>query len=151
MIVSSAMAIKGTQDAPAKALYRYVWRMSGWHQLWLCLIAILIAALSMVPLELQRQIVNRAVVGGDFRVLLMLGGVYLSVLLGENALKFGLRMYQSWVSESAILYGRKRLSQIHDCRRATAGSDTGGEAVSIIGTEVEQILAGLSARACPNR
>ena len=27
-------------DTPARSLYRYVWRMSGWHQAWLSLLAV---------------------------------------------------------------------------------------------------------------
>jgi ABC-type multidrug transport system fused ATPase/permease subunit len=126
-------------DAPAKSLAKYVRFMSGRHQIGLCGIALLIAVLSTIPLELQRQIVNRGISDADVRVLLTLGGVYLIVILGQNALKFGLRLYQGWIGESAIRNSRQRLSRVHEDRRDTMGSDTGGRAVSIIGSEIEQV------------
>lgn len=126
-------------DAPAKSLPKYIWFMSGRHQIWLCVIALLIAALSTIPLELQRQIINRGISDSDVRVLLTLSGVYLIVILGQNALKFGLRLYQGWISESAIRNSRQHLSHVHEGRHATTGSDTGGRAVSIIGSEIEQV------------
>jgi ABC-type multidrug transport system fused ATPase/permease subunit len=126
-------------DAPAKSLANYIWFMSGRHQIGLCGIALLIAVLSTIPLELQRQIVNRGISDADVRVLLTLGGIYLIVILGQNALKFGLRLYQGWISESAIRNSRQHLSRVHEGRRATTGSDPGGRAVSIIGSEIEQV------------
>jgi ABC-type multidrug transport system fused ATPase/permease subunit len=126
-------------DAPAKSLANYIWLMSGRHQIGLCGIALLIAVLSTIPLELQRQIVNRGISDADVRVLLTLGGIYLIVILGQNALKFGLRLYQGWISESAIRNSRQHLSRVHEGRRATTGSDPGGRAVSIIGSEIEQV------------
>jgi ABC-type multidrug transport system fused ATPase/permease subunit len=128
-----------TDDAPAKSLPKYIWFMSGRHQIGLCGIALLIAALSTIPLELQRQIVNRGISGADVRVLLTLGGVYLVVILGQSALKFGLKLYQGWISESAIRNSRQRLSRVHEDRQATTGSDPGGRAVAIIGSEIEQV------------
>jgi len=136
----SPLTIERTgDDAPAKSLPRYVWFMSGRHQIGLCGMALLIAALSTIPLELQRQIVNRGITGADVRILLTLGGVYLVVILGQNALKFGLKLYQGWINESAIRRSRQRLSRVHEGRRATTGSDPGGRAVSIIGSEIEQV------------
>jgi ABC-type multidrug transport system fused ATPase/permease subunit len=126
-------------DAPAKSLANYIWLMSGRHQIGLCGIALLIAVLSTIPLELQRQIVNRGISDADVRVLLTLGGIYLIVILGQNALKFGLRLYQGWISESAIRNSRQHLSRVHEGRRATTGSDPGGRVVSIIGSEIEQV------------
>jgi ABC-type multidrug transport system fused ATPase/permease subunit len=128
-----------TDDAPAKSLPNYVWFMSGRHQLGLCGIALLIAALGTIPLELQRRIVNRGIGDPDVRVLLALGGVYFIVILGQNALKFGLKLYQGWISESAIRNSRQRLARVHEGRRATAAPDPDGRAVSIIGSEIEQV------------
>ena len=50
-------------DTPAASLWRYVWRMSGWHQVGICLLAVVTAGLTAVPLELQRRIVNDVVAG----------------------------------------------------------------------------------------
>jgi ABC-type multidrug transport system fused ATPase/permease subunit len=139
-------------DTPARSLYGYVWRMSGWHQAWLSALAALVAGLSMAPLELQRRIVNSAIGGEDLRLLGFLAAVYLAVVILETGLKYLLRVGQGWVSESAIRYTRRHLLKIHQNRsgpdrngeadHATApaeehGRNQGGRAVSIIGAEVE--------------
>ncbi len=137
-------------DTPAGSLYGYVWRMSGRHQLWLSLLATLVAALSMAPLELQRRIVNDAVGGQDLELLGLLGGFYLAVLVLQTGLKYLLRVAQGWLGESAIRYTRTHLVRIYRGRRPEAGGDQGGRdhkagrddegrAVSIIGAEVEQL------------
>src|SRR3546814_10738881 len=43
---------------PAASLFGYVWRMSGSHQVWICLLAVVVAGLTAIPLELQRRIVD---------------------------------------------------------------------------------------------
>ena len=142
-------------DTPARSLYGYVWRMSGWHQGWLSLLAALVAGLSMAPLELQRRIVNNAIGGEDLPLLGLLAAVYLAVVVLQTGLKYLLRVGQGWVSESAIRYTRRHLLGIHHDRSVPdrddqarsnerrgageGGGDEGGRAVSIIGAEVEHL------------
>ena len=136
-------------DTPARSLYGYVWRMSGWHQAWLALLAALVAGLSMAPLELQRRIVNNAIGGEDLGLLALLAAVYLAVVVLQTGLKYLLRLGQGWVGESAIRYTRRHLLGIHQGRRSgpdrhdeagrNEGGREGGRAVSIIGAEVEQL------------
>ena len=45
-------------DGQASSLFRYVCRMGGVHQIYMCLLALLVAAVSAAPLELQRRIVK---------------------------------------------------------------------------------------------
>jgi ABC-type multidrug transport system fused ATPase/permease subunit len=141
-------------DTPAHSLYGYVWRISGWHQAWLSVLAALVAGLSMAPLELQRRIVNNAIGGEDLRLLGLLAALYLAVVLLQTGLKYLLRVGQGWVSESSIRYTRRHLLKIHQkhrsghdgnkeagdaAGRADQGRDEGGRAVSILGAEVEQL------------
>jgi hypothetical protein len=74
-------------DTPARSLYGYVWRMSGWHQAWLALLAALVAGLSMAPLELQRRIVNNAIGSENLDLLALLGAAYLAVVVLQAGLK----------------------------------------------------------------
>ncbi|MDX1400854.1 MAG: ABC transporter ATP-binding protein, partial [Kiloniellales bacterium] len=113
--------------------------MSGSHQICICLLAALVASLSMVPLELQRRIVNGAIGDANFGLLISLGGVYLGVVLLQASLKYVLRLYQGWLTESAIRYCREHLSEIHECRSQQNQPDAGGKAVSIIGAELEKL------------
>lgn len=126
-------------DTPVASVFRYVLRMSGWHQLGLCLLAVAVASLSMAPLELQRRLINGAIGESNVRLLLVLAAAYLAVLLAQGLLKYALRLYQTWVSESAIRYNRAHLGRLYECRLATEGDATSGEAMSIIGPEIDKL------------
>ncbi len=129
-------------DTPAATLLRYVWRMSGWHQLTICLLAVLTAGLTAVPLELQRRIVDNVIGNENLNLLWLFAGLYLAVLLVQGLTKYALRMYQGWLSESAIRYNRSHLAHIYECRQAgTEPKENGeaGQAVSVIGQEVDKL------------
>lgn len=137
---------KTGDDSPAGSLFGYVIRMSGVHQIWICLLAVLVAGLSLAPIELERRIVDKAIGDRNIDLLITLGLIYLGVIVLHGGLKFLLRMYQGWLSESAIRYSREHLAQIHECRQAgiqDAASDDNqdptGKAVSIIASEVDQL------------
>lgn len=125
-------------DRPVDNLLDFVWRMSGHHQIWLCLLALTVAGLSMAPLELQRRIVNQALDKADLEHLLFLGGLFLAVVVLSGLLKFTLRMYQGWISESAIRYGRGHLLRLHQ-ERPEEGNRESGRAVSIISAEMDKL------------
>jgi hypothetical protein len=76
--------------------------MSGRNQIWICLLALAVAALSMLPLEIQRRVIDDALQSADFELLAKLIVAHLLVLLVHGATKYALRMYQGWLSESAI-------------------------------------------------
>src|SRR3546814_6010665 len=93
----------------------------------------------MVPLELQRRVVNDAIGGGNVRLLVLLASIYLAVVLLQVGLKYLLRMYQNWVGESATRYTRMHLSRLNAARRSDGPGESGGRAAAIIGAEVEQL------------
>lgn len=126
-------------DTPAAGIFGYLWRMSGHHQVWICLLAAAVAGLSAIPLELQRRIVDGVVRAGDLDLLWLLAGLYLAVLLVQTLAKYGLRMYQSWLSESATRYTREHLTRLYERRPGGEATDHAGAAVSIIGAEVDRL------------
>lgn len=126
-------------DSPAHGLAAYVWRMSGWHQIVACGVAGLVAALTVVPVDLQRRLIDEAIGGRDRRLLLMLGAVYLGVVLLTGALKYALRVYQGWLSESAIRYTRRHLAGLMARRHERRDAEEGGDAVTVLGPEVERV------------
>ncbi|MGF1501276.1 MAG: ABC transporter transmembrane domain-containing protein [Paracoccaceae bacterium] len=130
---------KTGDPTPARSVWRYVWRMSGWHQVLACCLAVAVALLGLLPIELQRRLIDDAITPEDLGLLISLGIVYGAALVLQRLLKFGLGLYQSWLSESAILYTRTHLLELY-CRRAdpTDRSDA-GQAVSIIGNEVDRL------------
>ncbi len=143
---------EGGDGKPSATLLGYVWRMSGRHQYAICGLALVVAALSMVPLELQRRIINGIGQEFDMEAILILGAVYAGVILVHAGLKFVLRMYQGWLSESAIRFNRITLSRIYRRRASQASEDAAdgadkkddgdrhsGEAVSVIGPEIDKL------------
>lgn len=97
------VADRGSAGASALAtsddLYTFVWRVSGRQQLLLCGLTGLVIPLAMVPLELQRRIIDEALVNHDLSLLLALAGTYLSVLLLQQSLKYALNLTRGWIVE----------------------------------------------------
>lgn len=130
---------KTGDDSPASSVWKYVWRMSGWHQVSACAFAVLVALLNLVPVELQRRIVDDALTPRDYDALVLYGGIYAGVLVTHQLLKLALRLYQGWISESAILYTRSHLLGIYQKRLEAKGEVNPGHAVAVTTSETDKL------------
>ena len=126
-------------DTAASGLLKYVWRMSGWHQVAVCVIAVIVTLLNLAPIELQRRIVNEVVSTQDVALLVQFGVIYLSIILIHQAVKFGLRVYQEWLMESSLIYTRQHLIDVYGDRMDDTDEEDAGRVVSIVGAEVEKL------------
>lgn len=129
-------------DTPTRGLFRFVVRMSGRHQIALVALSLVIAALNVAPLELQRRIVDDAIAPGDVELLLWLAGFYFGAIVALGGLKLFLRLYQGWLAEGTILYCRRHLTALWHERRPAEADDRGeddGAAVSIVRAEIEAV------------
>src|SRR5215469_15822113 len=72
------------------------------HRAGLAILSVAVFALSAVPLELQRRIVNTIVGHGAFATVVWLALGYAGVALGEQSLKLCLNVYRGWVAESSV-------------------------------------------------
>lgn len=139
-------------DSAASSVWVFMWRMTGWHQLGTCLIAVVVAALNLAPIELQRRIVNEVVDTQNIPLLLQFGMAYLGVILLHQLCKFVLRLYQVWLTESTNINTRRHLLGLYG-DQVTQDDDGEGRVVSIVGSEVEKLGGfvgeGLS-QACAN-
>ena len=117
------------------SLYGYVLRVSGKQQARLGLLTLLVFPLASLPLELQRQIVDRAVIGADAEPLLLLGGSYLAVLLVQCGLKLLREMYLYRIAEGVTRLLRKRFVGLE---LADATIDAGTKQ-AILSSESEKI------------
>ena len=130
-----------------RSLVSYVWRVSGWHQVAACMVALLIVAFNLAPLEIQRRIINNIVNIWDIPALFVLGGLYLGVYVALQAVKLVFNVYQGWISESAVFHTRQSLFEVYlaHLKQRHAGraeSQTGpeiGTAVQIVGGEVDNL------------
>lgn len=129
----------GLRALPA-GLLRYIMTTSWKHQLPLLAFTIVLFLIEVVPLEMQRRVVNDVVKHRNFRTILLLGAAYVGAVLVQGAIKLGLNLYRGWVGERA-----KR-----DLRRRICGStslpvglstpaEAQGTAVSLIVAEVEPV------------
>jgi ABC-type bacteriocin/lantibiotic exporter with double-glycine peptidase domain len=83
----------------SSSLYGYVLKVSGRQQVRLGLLTLAVFPLSLVPLELQRRIINYAVAHSSLDLLLAYGGLYLAVLLLQGSLKFLRDIYMYRIAE----------------------------------------------------
>jgi ABC-type multidrug transport system fused ATPase/permease subunit len=121
-------------------IFRYVLETSGLHQLFLLLLTVGVFLLEVVPLELQRRIVNDLVKHRDYRLVIVLCAVYAGAVLVQGGTKLVLNVYRSWVGERATrdLRRRVRLLVSSTCS-ASSGSEAQGIQASMIVAEVEPI------------
>lgn len=125
-------------DNPAASLPGFVWRMSGHHQFVVVALALTVAALTVVPLELQRRIIDDALMSADGRLFATLAVLFLATILVNTCLKFFLNLYQGWLGESAIAYCRRHLIGLRN-EVGERGEDGNGTTVSIVTNEIEAV------------
>ncbi len=130
---------KTGDDTAASSLMSYLWRMTGWHQVWACLLAVIVALLNLAPIELQRRIVNEVVETQNVPLLMQFGMLYLGIIVLHQAVKFALNTYQVWMTESTNLYTRRHLLGLYGTTIEDDEDDSTGRVVSIVGTEVDKL------------
>ena len=121
-------------------IFRYVLETSGWHQLWLVVLTVAVFLLEIVPLELQRRIVNDLTKHRNFSLIIVLCAVYAGTVLLQGGIKLVLNIYRSWVGERAIRDLRRRVHVlISSSSAAASGPEAEGIQASMIVAEVESI------------
>jgi ABC-type multidrug transport system fused ATPase/permease subunit len=130
----------GTPAALPSNIYRYVRTTSGWHQLFLVLLTVCVFLLEVVPLELQRRLVDGLVKHRGYRLVLMLCGVYLGAVLVQGGTKLVLNIYRNWVGENAVRELRRRVHTLVDATSSASSSiEAEGIQASMIVSEVEPV------------
>jgi len=121
-------------------IFRYVLETSGWHQLSLMMLTVGVFLLEVVPLELQRRIVDDIVKHRDFWWVIALGGVYAGAVLVQGGIKLVLNVYRSWVGERATRDLRRRVHVLVSSNSAASSTpEAEGIQASMIVAEVESI------------
>src|SRR6202011_897915 len=129
----------GAAEMP-RNIFRYVLKTSGWHQLFLLLLTVGVFLLEVVPLELQRRIVNDLVKHRDFWLVIGLCAAYAGVVLVQGGTKLVLNVYRSWVGERATRDLRRRIHVlISSPSSASSGAESEAVQASMIVAEVEPI------------
>lgn len=123
-----------------KDLYRYIWKVSARDQVLLSLLAVALFLIELVPLELQRRIVNGAVEGRGWALVGTLCLVYAGVALLHGGLKLVMNVYRGSVSEAANKRLRLRMNPAATADSpAAAAPGKEGVKISMIVSEVESV------------
>jgi ABC-type multidrug transport system fused ATPase/permease subunit len=123
-------------------ILRYVLATSLTHQVALALLTVAVFLIELVPLELQRRIVNDLAKHRGFTFVLTLCAVYGGVVLVHGSAKLALNLYRGWVGERATLDLRKRIMAVVEPAHAAATvPDTRGVEASMVVAEVEPVGA----------
>ncbi len=126
-----------------KSLYAFIWKVSRRDQIVLCVITLVVAGMSMAPLELQRRIVNDAIESRNLHGMMLLCGLYLVVLLLQGGLKYWMNVARGGLVERVALQLRRRIFKhliggpVH--HRDGAAHIDKGAVVSMTSAEVEEV------------
>jgi ABC-type multidrug transport system fused ATPase/permease subunit len=133
------MGAGGAAEIPAN-IYRYVLATSGWHQLSLVGLTVAVFLLEIVPLELQRRVVNDLVKHRSFGLIIGLCAVYAGTVLVQGGTKLVLNVYRSWVGERAIRDLRRRVHLLVSSSSAASSTlEAEGIQAAMIVAEVESV------------
>jgi ABC-type multidrug transport system fused ATPase/permease subunit len=129
-----------TAGALPRNVFRYVLSTSAPHQLALLALTASVALLEVVPLELQRRIVNDLVKHRPYSWVIGLCAVYAGVVLVQGGTKLGLNIYRGWVGEQAKRDLRHRVHTVIEAPSAASpAAEAQGIVISMIVAEVEPI------------
>lgn len=117
------------------SLGRFIWEVSGPHQLALSALSVLVFLLSTAPLEVQRRMVNDAFKGGQFQPILALALAYVGLAIAEGAVKLAMNVYRGWVSETTV---RSLRRTVHLLLREASSDRVAADA---LGIETSMMLA----------
>jgi len=92
-----------------KNLFRYVLSVSWRHQIVLVGLTVLTFLLEIVPLEIQRRVVNNLVKERPFQLVMIFCAAYAGAVLVQGATKLGVNIYRSWVGENSKRDLRRRI------------------------------------------
>jgi ABC-type bacteriocin/lantibiotic exporter with double-glycine peptidase domain len=123
-------------------IFRYVLESSGYHQVLLLLLTVAVFLIELVPLELQRRIINDLVKNRTFGYVITLCAIYGAVVLVHGSTKLGLNIYRNWVGERAVLDLRRRIRDLVGLSSVAASDpEAQGVEISMIVAEVEPVGA----------
>jgi ABC-type multidrug transport system fused ATPase/permease subunit len=121
-------------------LFRYVFAVSWRHQIPLVGLTVITFLLEIVPLEIQRRVVNNLVKERPFELVIMLCAAYAGAVLIQGATKLGLNVYRSWIGENATRDLRRHvLGYLRVARAIASGAEARGIGAAMIVAEVEPI------------
>ena len=118
---------------------RYILQTSALHQLCLLTLTVIVFLIEVVPLELQRRIVNDAVTHRDFQKIIILCAVYAGATLTQGLIKLALNLYGGWIGQRATRDLRRRVRALEAEVKQGPETNDSGLKISMIVAEAEPI------------
>jgi ABC-type multidrug transport system fused ATPase/permease subunit len=127
-------------DSLPRSIFGYVLATSAVHQLALSALSAVVFLLEIVPLELQRRIIDDLVKHRPFAAVIWLCAVYGGSVVLQGGTKLALNIYRGWVGERAKRDLRRRVhGALEAPPAASAAAEAQGIAIAMIVAEVEPI------------
>lgn len=127
-------------DEMPPTLFRLIIQITGKHQVWISVLSILLFIADTVPIEVQRQLVNTAVKGGDFGKVFWLASLLAALALAQGLIKMGLNIYRGWTGEWTVRWLRNEISsKAQDPASSMPSEKPGGVEIAIIVAEADPI------------
>ena len=121
-------------------ILRYVYQSSRWHQVVLVAMTVVVFLLEVVPLELQRRVVNDLVKHRDYELVVLLCLAYAGTVLVQGGVKMVVNIYRGWVGERAVRDLRLRVrSLLEEVPAEETSGDTQGVGIAMMVAEVEPV------------
>lgn len=140
---ADARAVEGAERMRLpETVFGYVWKVSRQGQIWLCVGSTASFLLSLVPLEMQRRVVNEALDQRHLRTLAYLCAIYIASALVAGLIKRWINIYRGVVSERATLALRKKVHAVTKPMEPKGGEpakEKEGTTVSVAVAEVEPV------------
>ena len=123
------------RDGMPPTFFRFVFRTSAWSQAWISLLAIAVFVLNTAPLEMQRRILNAAMLDRNVGLVIGLAVVYAAIVASEGLLKLLMNVYGGWIGERAVRALRLAASKV------VGGIPARDRDATIRGVQISMILA----------
>lgn len=122
-------------------VYRVIWRATGGAQIVIIILSLLVAGLSVVPLEYQKEIVNSLTDGTDANTLFILGAQMFAFILLSLFLKFLLSYRSNLVGEKAVWLTRNHIldTQLQALRHKGEPPVRAGPLATMVSAEAEDL------------
>jgi ABC-type multidrug transport system fused ATPase/permease subunit len=122
------------------SFFRFVLKVSGWNQAALAGLSTVLLLLGVVPIELNRRIINAITEQNPLRDVLLLVALYLACALAEGLVKLLLNIYRNWVGEQSVRWLRRAVFVAQAASPSTS-TEAEGIQIAIVVAEAEPVGA----------
>ena len=122
------------------SFFRFVLRVSGWNQAALAGLSTVLLLLGVIPIELNRRIINAITEQNPLPDVLLLVALTLACVLAEGLVKLALNIYRNWLGENAVRWLRRAVF-VGQATDPSTSTEAEGIQIAIVVAEAEPVGA----------